>query len=172
MNKVSFWAYKPVIAIYLGSVLFSVVWTWLLHGSFNAFYLVQNFMACFLLVFASIKLHDIPGFATRFSTYDLIAKRVKFYGYLYPFLEFLLGSVFILYMHTLHRIGDYAMGVLAIIGIISVYLSIVKKQRLYCACLGTSFDLPLSYVAIIENCTMLFASIFMLLATVPASHLQ
>ena len=48
---------------------------------------------------------------------------------------------------------------LMIISIISVSISLLKKQNLRCGCLGTFFHIPLSYVTISENVAMLALSL-------------
>ena len=151
--------YWPVVGIYMLSIVFAVFWmTTVKHASL--FHFVEGFMASFLILFACVKLWDLHGFAKRFSTYDIIAKKLPAYGYMYPFIEFGLGAFMILGSSV---VADYTMAVLAVIGIISVYISIIKKERLYCACLGTAFNVPLSYVTIIENITMLVSALTMII---------
>lgn len=150
--------YWPVAIIYSVSLLFG--WWW--SGRFEVFELrefLAGFMGPFLILFSALKLRDINGFAERFSTYDLISKKYWWYGQLFPFIELSLG-VLMLVKHT--RWVDIIMIVLALVGIIGVYGSIIKKERLYCACLGTTFNLPLSYIAIFENVTMLGVGTVML----------
>src|SRR5690606_11421353 len=62
---------------------------WMLENSMRAF------MAGFFLVFAGFKLLDLKGFVEGYSTYDLLAQRIKSYGYIYPFLELGLGLLFL-----------------------------------------------------------------------------
>jgi hypothetical protein len=150
--------YWPVVSIYLLSVVFASVWmTYVTHS--GVFHFLEGFMASFLVMFGAIKLKDIKGFAKRFATYDLIAKKFPRYGFVYPFIEIGLGLL-TLFMSSI--VTDSLMVVLAAIGITSVYLSIIRKQRLYCACLGMAFNVPLSYVAIIENATMLLSAVAMI----------
>ncbi len=150
--------YWPVISIYTLSFLFGFIWS----SRLNDFYwheYIAGFMSAFLILFGATKLKDVNGFADRFASYDLIAKKYWWYGQLYPFIEIGLGIVMLL-KHS--YIPDIFMAVLALMGIVSVYRSIIKKQRLYCACLGTAFNVPLSYVAIFENSTMLLCAVAMI----------
>ena len=52
---------------------------------------MAHFMAGFFLVFSAFKLLDIQGFAKGYAEYDLLAMRVKAYGFVYPFIELALG---------------------------------------------------------------------------------
>ena len=49
------------------------------------------------------------------------------------------------------------------IGTIGVVKSVLKKETINCACLGTVFNLPMSKVTIIENSIMLFMASFSLI---------
>jgi hypothetical protein len=46
---------------------------------------------------------------------------------------------------------------------IGVSRSVIQKTNIQCACLGTVFNLPMSYVTIIENGIMLIMALFMLI---------
>jgi copper chaperone CopZ len=54
-----------------------------------------NFMAGFFLVFSAFKFLNLSGFADAYATYDLLAKRWRGYGYIYPFLELALGLAYL-----------------------------------------------------------------------------
>jgi len=49
------------------------------------------------------------------------------------------------------------------VGLIGVSKSVIQKSMIQCACLGTVFNLPMSYITIIENGIMLSMALFMLL---------
>ncbi|MCH7648983.1 MAG: hypothetical protein IIA83_10295, partial [Thaumarchaeota archaeon] len=65
-------------------------------GSFSIQTTLSYFMIGFFLVFAGFKLIDLKGFAKGYSTYDLLAKRVFAYGYIYPFIELFFGLAMII----------------------------------------------------------------------------
>lgn len=48
---------------------------------------IRIFMGVFFLVFGLFKLLDLRGFAMSYIGYDIIAKKVPSYAYVYPFLE-------------------------------------------------------------------------------------
>ena len=75
--------------IFLVTLVLSVKDSYL--GIFSPQGAMRYFMAGFFLVFSGFKLLDLKGFAEGYSTYDLLAKRIFSYGYVYPFLELFLG---------------------------------------------------------------------------------
>lgn len=58
--------------------------------------IMHAFMGYFFIFLSLFKFFDLQGFVDGFSRYDLITKRFKFYGYLYPFFKFFLGFSFLL----------------------------------------------------------------------------
>jgi len=56
---------------------------------------MYQFMAAFFLVFSAFKFLDLKGFAEGYATYDLLAQRFYFYGYIYPFIELSLGILYL-----------------------------------------------------------------------------
>jgi copper chaperone CopZ len=55
-----------------------------------------DFMGLFYIVFSFFKMLDLSGFKTSFAMYDPIAKKVPFYGKIYPFIETALGLLFLM----------------------------------------------------------------------------
>ena len=119
-------------------------------GSFMGW--MMGFMAGFYIVFGAFKLLDVPGFARSYAQYDIIAKHVPAWGYVYPFVEVALGFGFLFWfdMMTLSWIAL----VLSVVGAIGVIQANLSKQSIQCACLGTVFQLPMSVVTVIENLGM------------------
>lgn len=113
---------------------------------------MNQFMAGFFLVFSAFKLLDIYGFAEGYATYDLLARRWYVYGYIYPFLELSLGM---LYLKETWPIATQVLTIV-IMGFSSlgVINSLLKKQKIKCACLGTIINVPLSSITLIEDLTM------------------
>lgn len=130
-------------------------------GSVNWHGWMNQFMAGFFLVFSAFKLLDIRGFANGYATYDLLAKRWFSYGYIYPFLELSLG---ILYL-TVCLPKMTAISTIIIMGFSSlgVINSLLKKQAIQCACLGTLLKVPLSTITLIEDLLMVLMAIISLI---------
>ncbi len=114
-------------------------------------YFMHLFMGLFLLQFSALKLFNVSGFAKGFAKYDLLAKRSRTYGHLYPFLElglalgYLAGGALWIYIATF---------ILMSFGAIGVLTAIAKGLNTNCACLGSTLKVPLSTVAVTENVTM------------------
>lgn len=124
------------------------------HGWMN------QVMAGFFLVFSAFKFLDLRGFADGYSTYDLLAKRWHFYGFIYPFLELGLAILYI---------GQWFPTATALLTIIimgfsslGVINSLIKKQKFKCACLGTILNVPLSSITLVEDLTMVFLAVISL----------
>jgi hypothetical protein len=110
---------------------------------------MRYFMAGFFLVFSGFKLLDVKGFEEGYSTYDLLAKRVFSYGYLYPFLELGLGLAYVVgYMSVWVILLTFFLMTFSRVG---GAIKILKKERFQCACLGTFLKIPLTKVTLIED---------------------
>jgi len=107
------------------------------------------------------KLLNLEGFATSYSMYDIVAARWKGWGYIYPFVELLLGILYLI------NIAPFLTNILTVIilGIssIGVIKSVLNKQEIKCACLGDVFSLPMSTVTIVEDLAMVGMAGVMLL---------
>jgi copper chaperone CopZ len=121
-----------------------------------------SFMAGFFIVFGAFKLLDVPAFASSYARYDVIAKAFKPWGYAYPFAELTLGFAFLFRFQL--RTAAWAALVLSLVGAIGVIQSVMRKETIQCACLGTVFKLPMSTVTIIENLGMAAMAAWMLVA--------
>jgi copper chaperone CopZ len=120
-----------------------------------------DFMGLFYVVFSFFKMLDLKGFATSFRMYDPIAKKVPFYGKIYPFIETVLGLLFLTRLEI-----DFALVVtLVTLGFttIGVTKTLLSKKSIRCACLGTALKLPMTEATFIENALMIIMAVFMLL---------
>ncbi len=133
------------------------IYTW---EHFQLRMLLHNFMTGFFLVFSFFKLLDVKAFAESFQMYDLLAAKVPFYGRIYPFLELTLGLLCL--THFQPKLVYWADISIMSFGALGVIQSVVSKQKIRCACLGTVFNLPMSTVTIIENSIMVAIGIILL----------
>ena len=128
-------------------------WNW------NEFML--DFMGLFFIVFSFFKMLDLNGFLQSFKIYDPLAKRVSFYGRIYPFIEILLGLMFLMrYEINIALIITLVLLVITTIGVSKVLL---QKQSIQCACLGTVLKLPMTEATLIENSIMIVMAIVMII---------
>ena len=129
-------------------------------GAFNLMDWMTGFMAGFFLLFSFFKLLNLRAFADGYSTYDVIAKKTRWYGFVYPFIELALGVAYL----TNFRPVTTNIVTLAVMGVstIGVIQSLVRKSNFQCACLGTIIKLPLSKVTLFEDLLMVAMSATML----------
>lgn len=122
------------------------------------------YMGIFFIIFSLFKMPDWKGFVEAFGTYDIIAGRVKFYGWIYPIIELLLGILFIINFYTEFYLIPVAWVTLAImtIGSIGVGIKISKREKFQCACLGTWINVPLTKVTLLEDVLMVLMSVIIL----------
>jgi hypothetical protein len=154
-------AYIPLIVI-VSVTLLAAAAKQLHYGDAGSFKdAMHDWMGFFLLVFAMLKLFDLSGFAEGFQLYDLLAKRSRPYALLYPFLELALGLAFLsqwqpstVYIATIVLLGFGSIGVLS---------ALAKGLDVKCACMGSSLNVPLSTVAVIEDLGMAVMAFVMLL---------
>ena len=148
--------YKPLLLI-AGFITGVSILT--ANGSLHT--VMNTFMAGFFLVFSFFKFLDIRGFANSYAMYDLLARKVPAYGYVYPFVELALGVSFLTGFNLVFT--NWATIIVMGFSSIGVIQSVLNKQKIQCACLGAVFNLPMSTVTIIEDALMIAMSALMLL---------
>ena len=129
-------------------------------ASVSAAETMRYFMAGFFLVFSFFKLLDINAFADAYSGYDLLARRWRGWGLIYPFVELALGMAYLSNFNPpmTHWVTIIVMGFSAI----GVMRAVASKTQIQCACLGTVFKLPMSTVTIVEDVGMVLMAVVML----------
>lgn len=143
--------YKPLILVF-GYILLVAILVEINDGEWGWHRFMSQFMAGFFLVFSFFKMLDLRGFASSYAMYDVLAKKLPIYGYIYPFIELVLGSLYLLgYRPMLVNIITLLVMLFSSIGVI---LAVTNKQKIRCACLGTGFNLPMTTVTIIEDLLM------------------
>jgi len=162
LPEVKLSTYKPLLLI-LGFIAGT---TFLVQYPFEAFSYtdwMRYFMAGFFIVFSFFKLLNLQGFASFYKMYDIVAAKWNTWGFIYPFVELLLGG---LYLTNLFPF-ETNLGTAIILGVssIGVIQSNLNKKKNKCACLGDVFNLPMSTVTIVEDLTMLAMAIIMLIVS-------
>ncbi|MDB5200606.1 MAG: heavy metal transporter [Ferruginibacter sp.] len=153
--------YKPILLIFGYISIISILLAW--HaGEFMPMSFMNIFMAGFFLTFSFFKMLDLQGFADSYAMYDILAKRIKGWGYVYPFAELALGIAYATGFQPLAT--NMATVILMTISIIGVLQSLFRKQTIRCACLGAVFNLPMSTITVIEDALMIAMSAGMIIA--------
>lgn len=159
-TKSWFATYKPILLIFAFITGISII-TARMQNEIHWMQCMNNFMAGFFLTFSFFKLLDVKAFADSYSMYDIVAKRIKAYGFIYPFIELALGISFLTGFNPFFI--NIATLIVMSISIIGVLRSVLNKQKIQCACLGAVFNLPMSTVTIIEDALMIVMSLIMLI---------
>ena len=150
------------------SKTFSKTFPWILGivlivGSITSIYygFMTQYMGIFFIIFSLAKLLDVKGFAKAFKQYDLFAKYIPFYAASYPFIEFILG---ILYLFNFF-INIAAIITIIILGMgsIGIIKNLLSKNKVQCACLGTKLNVPLTKVTLLEDIIMVLMAIMLLI---------
>lgn len=158
-TKSWFDTYKPILLIffYISLVTFLVQFN---NHHFDTMQWMQHFMSGFFLIFSFFKLLNIKGFAESYVMYDVLAKQIPAWAYLYVFIELSLGIAFLVNFNPI--LTNSITVIVMSISIIGVLQSVLNKEKIQCACLGAVFNLPMSTVTIIEDALMIAMSGIML----------
>ena len=130
------------------------------YGTFNWNNWFTTYMGVFFIVFSFLKLLSVKGFSVTFSKYDIFAKKIPMFAVSYPFIELLLGVAFLTQTLLI------AANILTLIFMVSQSIGVIKilqsKQVIQCACLGSSINLPISYLTLLENIVMILMAGYMI----------
>ncbi len=151
--------YKPILLIFFYIIIVTTLIQFK-NEKFNLMQAMQHFMAGFFLIFSFFKLLNLKGFAESYVMYDVLAKKIPAWAYIYVFVELGLGIAFVINYNPI--ITNLITLIVMSISIIGVLQSVLNKKKIQCACLGAIFNLPMSTVTIIEDGLMIIMSILML----------
>ncbi|WP_264534930.1 heavy-metal-associated domain-containing protein [Flavobacterium sp. N1736] len=158
-----FETYKPIVLIFFYISLVTIL-IQLTNHHFDYMQAMQHFMAGFFLVFSFFKLLNLKGFAESYMMYDVLARKIPAWGYIYAFLELGLGISYLLNFNPIFT--NAVTFIVMSISIIGVLQSVLNKKKIQCACLGAVFNLPMSTVTIIEDGLMIIMSLIMILTLI------
>jgi len=129
--------------------------------NWNLTNVMLDFMGLFYIIFSFFKILDIKGFSISFRMYDPLAKKVPLYGIIYPFIEILLGIMFL----TRIEIELAIILTIIVLGIttVGVTQTLLNKKSISCACLGTTLKLPMTEATFIENALMIIMAFILLI---------
>lgn len=132
----------------------------LILGFFHSGSMMYGFMGYFFIFLSMFKLFDLPGFVEGFSSYDWVSQKFPAYGYAYPFIELGLGLAYI--REFLPFFLNIITIVIMCVSAAGVLRSLLLRQKISCACLGTVLKVPLSTVSLLENIGMALMAGYML----------
>jgi copper chaperone CopZ len=162
LEEAKSWAetYKPILLIFGYVTAISLVVSWQSSG-INFMVFMRIFMAGFFLTFSFFKLLNLKAFAESYAMYDIVAKKISVWGYIYAFIELGLGISFALNISPV--IVNWVTLIVMTVSILGVLESVLNKKKIQCACLGAVFNLPMSTVTIVEDAIMIAMSAAMLI---------
>lgn len=160
-------SYFPLVLI-LGYILGATALVEAASGTFDWARAMNHFMAGFFLVFSFFKLLNLTAFADAYASYDIVAARWRPYGFAYPFIELALGAAYLTGFQPLvtNAVTVVVMG----ISTVGVVKSLLARRKIRCACLGSVFNLPMSYVTLTEDLLMVVMAAAMLLILAGSTH--
>ena len=141
---------KPLFKL-LGYITAAIAMTGLAAALHFSGYMIQ-FMGGFFVVVSLLKVMDWKGFAKVFATYDLIAEKSRLYAFTYPLIELALGIAYLLKFHV--PVAATVTVVIMVVSSAGVARSLIRKNQVRCACLGTKLRLPLTRLTVFEDLLM------------------
>ncbi|HMA78177.1 MAG TPA: MauE/DoxX family redox-associated membrane protein [Candidatus Paceibacterota bacterium] len=145
--------------------LFGVLALVLALTAVGVLYLEQDlmlaFMGYFFVVFGGLKVLRLKGFVEAYQMYDVLAMRSKAYAYAYPFLELGFGLAYLLAWQV-QAVSAVVVPVM-LIGAWGVYRKLRAGEEIPCACLGTVFTVPMTWVTLGEDLLMAAMALMILL---------
>ena len=117
-------------------------------------------MGMFFTVFSFLKLLSVRGFASSFSGYDIISKKIYKYSLIYPFIELMLG------LYYLSGNTNLFVCIFVIVIMVSQTYGVINilfgKKNIRCACMGETINLNISELTLLENIVMIVISSYMI----------
>ncbi|NBG66892.1 heavy-metal-associated domain-containing protein [Acidiluteibacter ferrifornacis] len=151
--------YKPILLIffYISSITLLLQ---AINNQFDQMQWMRHFMAGFFLVFSFFKMLNLKAFAESYIMYDVVARKIPVWAYIYAFIELALGIAYLIdYNPFVTNLATFLVMTVSIIGVLQ---TVLNKKQIQCACLGAVFNLPMSTVTIIEDGLMIAMSLSML----------
>jgi hypothetical protein len=96
-----------------------------------------------------------------YRSYDLVARAVPAWGWIYPFVELALSVAYLVNFGP--RLTNWATLVVMLVGAVGVLRALLDKRAIRCACLGTALNLPMTKVTLVEDLGMAAMAAGMLL---------
>lgn len=149
----------PLFVIVGVILLFSIIITLATKNSFA--FGMRMFMGGFFVMFGMLKVLKLKDFAIAYKEYDILAMRSNTYAHAYPFIELGLGVLY--FTNLIPFITNIMTIIIMSIGAIGVYRKLRNKEEIPCACLGTVFKVPMTWVTLVEDLLMVVMALIMII---------
>lgn len=153
-------SYQPVLAVFGVAALLALAISWMSGEGLLSIRTAELFIAISMSILALLKLQDVESFSTMFLNYDLLARRVVPYSYVYPFGELLAGVLMV--AGAMLWLAIPVALFIGTVGAVSVLKAVyIDKRELKCACVGGGSNVPLGFVSLTENLMMIAMGLWM-----------
>ena len=162
-NQYALKNFVPLIIIF--SIIISISlfksW-WQADNGWDLYDTMYDFMGTFFIIFGLFKVINLTKFVEAYQEYDLIAKAVPIYGYIYPFIELGLGTCY--FFRYQIGVANWITVIIMAISALGVFQALRQGRSIVCACLGAVFKIPMTYVTLIEDLLMGLMALLMAIA--------
>lgn len=158
--------YTPVLVVFYISAFLAIAANWAASGDMLNLRSVEWFIAFSMSMLAMLKLRDLETFSNMFVGYDILARRVVRYAYVYPFAEGL-AAILMVAGGVFGLIAAPIALIIGTIGAVSVIKAVyIDKRDLKCACVGGGTNVPLGFVSLTENLAMMGMGVWMIVKAI------
>lgn len=154
--------YVPLIALVDVALLVACAKQLAYGGDLNGESWMQDFMGLCLVLLAMVKFFDLQAFAEAFRAFDLLARPVRLYAYVYPFLELAVGLAYLARWKPVS--ANWATLGLMLFGLIGLARALWRGLDVKGAS-GNVLKVPLSTVAAVEYVGLAAMAAVMLFST-------
>ena len=136
-------------------------WLYTAWSGISLLQFLESFLGVFFLTFAAFKLINLKEFAYGFQSYALMKDRSVLWGYFFPFVQVAFGM-----LYMLGRGGYLLDGVVVVwsgANAYIVWLTLQKKDTIFCVCLGSVIKLPLTTISFVEDFGMVIMALVMII---------
>ena len=154
-------SYRPVIALFGMAGAMALALSMATMGTPFTLHAAGWFVGMAMCLLAFLKLKDIEGFVTGFIGYDLLARAWLPYATVYAWAEAAAGVLML--SGQLVWLSSAIALFIGSIGAVSVIKAVyIERRTLTCACVGGGSNVPLGFVSLLENVTMIAMAFWML----------
>ncbi len=150
--------FRPLIIMISLVIAFAAFHWWLYDYDYHV--AMETFMAGYFLLFGALKVANWKNFVVSYSKYDLLAKEIPGFAWLYPALE--VGIGFVYYAGVWLTPVNVVVALLMLLKAYSVNEKLRQGDTTKCACLGGFFNVPITRVTFFEDILMAVMAILML----------
>lgn len=155
--------YRKFLAVLIFIALSATLMSTLIN--FRPLDWIRWFVGSSLLVFGGFKLISYESFLEVFPRYDLIAHRYRVYALVYPFVQVVLGIMFILDMASGFR--NVLTLAMAAVGLYGVTLALTHKgPSAHHTWLGHFLKLPMSTGFLFENLMLTLLMLILIIGSI------